>query len=356
MLLARAAGHYVVAKEKHMPNKSRFSQKERPSLLSKALILSPLAAVAAWNIYRKLFIPQALPLPPALPGERRVFQGRAGKLSYYVAGEGEPLLLIHSINAGASSYEVRPIFEYFQQSRRVYALDLPGFGFSERSKRHYSPRLYSDAILDMIDEIQNQGDQIPVDALALSLGAEFLARAAVAQPDVFRSLVLMTPTGFSDRYQRYGPNNSTRFRPILHGLFASPLLGRSFFDLLTTKPSIRYFLNKAFGSYETIDQGLEGYDYLSAHQVGAEHAPFYFISGGLFSTDIGHIYEALDLPVWVPYGVKDAFTSFEAIDTLQDRPLWLFEAFDCGGLIHFEELELFIEKYKRFFVRSILQQ
>lgn len=339
-----------------MPDKSRDDQQERSSPLAKALIATPLAAIAAWNIYRKLFISQALPLPPALPGERRVFQGRAGKLSYYVAGEGEPLLLIHSVNAGASSYEVRPIFEYFQQSRQVFALDLPGFGFSERSKRHYTPQLYSDAIFDMLDEIQRQSDHTSVDAFALSLGAEFLARAAVARPEAFRSLVLMTPTGFSNRYERYGPSNSTRYRPILHALFANPLWARSFFDLLTTKPSIRYFLKKAFGSYETIDQALEAYDYLSSHQLGAEHAPLYFISGGLFSSDIGHIYEALDLPVWVPYGVKDTYTLFEAVDTLQDRPLWRFEAFDCGGLIHFEEPELFIEKYKRFFVRSILQQ
>ncbi|GAB4204505.1 MAG: hypothetical protein OHK0022_29750 [Roseiflexaceae bacterium] len=71
-------------------------------------------------------------------------------LSFYSAGQGSPLLLIHSINA-ASAYEVRPIFEHFQASRRVYALGLPGFGFSERSNRDYTPRLFTDALLDMLD-------------------------------------------------------------------------------------------------------------------------------------------------------------------------------------------------------------
>lgn len=331
-------------------------QQEPPKRLAKALIATSLAAAAAWTLYRKLFISQALPLPPALPGERHVFNGSAGKLSYYVAGEGEPLLLIHSINAGGSSYEVRPIFEHFQHSRRVYALDLPGFGFSERSKRHYSPRLYSDAILDMLDEIQRESNHSSVDALALSLGAEFLARAATARPKAFRSLVLVTPTGFSNSYQRYGPNSSTRFRPWLHGLLANPLWGRSFFDLLTTKPSIRYFLKKAFGSYEAIDQALESYDYLTSHQLGAEHAPFYFISGGLFSTDIGHIYESLDVPVWVPYGIKDEFTSFEAIDSLENRPIWHFEPYNCGGLIHYEEPKRFMSSYESFLQRTILHQ
>src|SRR3954451_1723865 len=39
------------------------------------------------------------PLPPAVSGERRETQGRAGWLSYYVAGTGSPLPLVHSINA-----------------------------------------------------------------------------------------------------------------------------------------------------------------------------------------------------------------------------------------------------------------
>ena len=42
-------------------------------------------------------------LPPALDGERFEFDGLSG----YVAGEGPPLLLVHSVNAAASAAEVR---------------------------------------------------------------------------------------------------------------------------------------------------------------------------------------------------------------------------------------------------------
>ena len=38
-----------------------------------------------------------------------------------------PLLLLHSINASASAYEVKPLFEHYRQQRPVYAPDLPGF-------------------------------------------------------------------------------------------------------------------------------------------------------------------------------------------------------------------------------------
>jgi hypothetical protein len=99
-------------------------------------------------------------LTPALDAPRRTISGRAGRLSYYVAGSGAPLLLIHSINAAGSAYEVKPIFEAMTQDRRVYAVDLPGFGFSDRSDRDYTPRLYTDAVHDMLGVIaEEDGDR-----------------------------------------------------------------------------------------------------------------------------------------------------------------------------------------------------
>ena len=149
-------------------------------------------------------------LPAALNGVRRESFGRAGRLSFYVAGEGAPLLLVHSINAAGSAYEVKPIFDALVGSRRVYAVDLPGFGFSDRSKRDYTPRLYTDAIHDMLDVVaKDEMSTAPIDALAVSLGSEFLARAAVEAPGRFRTLTLVTPTGFQQRL-RQAPRQARR--------------------------------------------------------------------------------------------------------------------------------------------------
>ena len=57
-----------------------------------------------------------------------------------------PLLLLHSINAAASAYEMKPLFEHYSRERPVYALDFPGYGLSDRSARDYTPRLMTDAI------------------------------------------------------------------------------------------------------------------------------------------------------------------------------------------------------------------
>ena len=317
----------------------------------------PLAAALAGIAYSKLFVPHALPLPPALEGERREFGGRAGRLSYYVAGPAAsngaaPLLLIHSLNAAASAYEMRPVFEHYRRSRRVYALDLPGFGFSERSRRAYTPRLYTDAVLSMLDEIARKHELARVDALALSLGSEFLARAATEQASRFATVALVSPTGFRKRDNFYGAPASSRGLPFLTNVYEFPLWGQPLFDLLNSRASQRYFLAKTFGSQEAIDQGLLEYDYLTAHQPGAQHAPYCFISAIPFSADISRIYDTLELPVWLAHGVRGDFTDYTGTQKYVTRPNWQLRVFQTGGMPYFEQPDEFFAAYDAFMERA----
>jgi pimeloyl-ACP methyl ester carboxylesterase len=287
-------------------------------------------------------------LAPAVSGKRREIAARAGRLSYYAAGEGAPLLLVHSINAAASAYEVRPIYERSLARRRVYAPDLPGFGFSDRSPRPYGARLYTDAIHDLLDAIAAECGPQPVDALAVSLGAEFLARAAVERPERVRTLALVTPTGFSRGADRLrGAPGESREIPGLHAFFTFPLWSRGLYDLLVSRASIRFFLEKTFGS-KRIDEGMFEYAYATAHQPGARHAPYAFVSGRLFSRDIRAVYERLAQPVWMPHATRGDFRDFSAADWARRRPNWTVQPFDTGALPHFEQPDAFMAHYEGF--------
>ncbi len=114
---------------------------------------------------------RAPPLPDPLNAERRDLSGRAGRVALWRAGRGAPVLLLHSINAAASAYEVRPAFEAIARSRRAYAPDLPGFGFSERGDRRYDVALYVAAVEDALDAIAEECGDVPVDVFALSLSS-----------------------------------------------------------------------------------------------------------------------------------------------------------------------------------------
>jgi pimeloyl-ACP methyl ester carboxylesterase len=292
--------------------------------------------------------PAETALPPAVAGERRsLASAAAGRLSYYAGGSGPPLLLVHSINAAGSAYEVKPIYDHYARSRTVYAIDLPGFGFSDRSDRKYTPRLMTDAIEEMTREIRRRHGEAPVDALALSLSSEFLARAAAEERDWYRTVAFVSPTGFDGRGPREGPEGSTRATPWLYAVFDFPLWSRGFFRLLTSRPSIRYFLRKTWGSKD-IDEGLFAYDYLTTHQPGARHAPYYFVSGYLFSGDITRIYKALTIPVWMAHGVRGDFTDYSGKRVVESKPNWTIDVFQTGALPHFEVPDAFFAAYDRF--------
>lgn len=287
-------------------------------------------------------------LPPAVPGEWRRIDGRAGRLGFYVAGKGPPLLLIHSINAAGSAYEVRPIFERATARRRVFAVDLPGFGTSDRSDRNYDVALYVAAVHDMVDVIGRESGE-PLDALAISLSSEFLARAAVEAPGRFRKLAFVTPTGFGKAYHLLRkPAGSTREIPGLYRFVRFPLWSQGLYDLLVSRRSIRYFLKRTFGSDE-IDEGLLEYDYLTTHQPGAKNAPLAFVSGRLFSADIREVYDRLELPIWVPHATRGDFRDFSDAGWAQAKPNWTFEPFPTGALPHFEQPEAFMASFERFF-------
>lgn len=286
-------------------------------------------------------------LPPAVDGERFEFDSPAGRLSVYVAGQGAPLLLVHSINAAGSVAEVRTLFEHYAAKRTVFALDLPGFGFSERSDRPYTVRLMTDAVLAMIEPMRQRCGAQPVDVLGLSLGSEFVARAAVEQPTAWRSVALVSPTGFNGRRARRDPPGSTAAMPWLHRALCGPGWGGALFRGLTRPGVIRYFLEKTWGSKQ-IDEALWRYDVISTRQPGAEHAPLYFLSGGLFSTDIHTVYERLTQPVWMCHGTRGDFVDYRGKTLVQGRPNWRIQVFETGALPHFEVPQAFHAAYDAF--------
>lgn len=286
-------------------------------------------------------------LPPALEGERVTIDSNAGRLTVYVAGQGPAMLLVHSVNAAAAAAEVRPLHEHYRAQRTVFSIDLPGYGLSERSDRAYTPRLMTDAIHAAVDLIRQRCGAAPIDALALSLASEFLARAATERPEVFRTLALISPTGFNGTRPRRGPPGSTLGMPWLLSALRGPGWGDAIFRGLTRPGVIRYFLERTWGGKQ-IDEALWRYDILTTRQPGAAYAPLHFLSAGMFSRDIHTVYEALRLPVWVCHGVRGDFTDYRGLSLVAGRSHWRTTVLQTGALPHFEVLGEFTTAYDRF--------
>lgn len=261
------------------------------------------------------------PLTRALDAGATRVETPAGGLFVYedTRGEGAPVVLVHSVNAAASSYEMRPIFEALRGKRPVLAFDLPGFGLSERGPRRYDRALYRDAILAMIERAHTHRG-IPADVVALSLGCEFAATAALSRPERVRSLTLISPTGFGRPRETPQRAAAEGRAGTLERTLETPIVGAPLYSLIASRPSIRYFLSKSFVG--PVDRGLERYAWVSAHQPGARHAPLAFLSGVLFDPRIrADVYERLACPVQVIHD-EDAYTDFSRLPELAARSGW----------------------------------
>jgi pimeloyl-ACP methyl ester carboxylesterase len=288
------------------------------------------------------------PLPDPLSAERLDLDGRAGRIALWRAGRGAPVLLVHSINAAASAFEIRPAFEAIVPSRRAFAPDLPGFGASDRSDRRYDVALYVAAIDDALDAIAEECGDVPVDVLALSLSAEFAARAATRRPGRVRTLTLVTPTGLDRRSASLrAPAGTDREVPGVHRVLSQRLWSQALFDGLTSRASVRYFLQRTWGA-KSIDEGLFEYSWTTARQPGARFAPLAFLSGRLFSKDVRDVYERLAMPVWVPHGTRGDFKDFSGADWTAARANWRLQPFESGALPHFEHPEAFGASFRAF--------
>jgi pimeloyl-ACP methyl ester carboxylesterase len=283
----------------------------------------------------------------ALNGKLCSIPSESGRLHAYVKGHGKPLILVHTVNAAASAAEVRPLFDWMSQHRTVYAIDLPGYGASERSDRRYTPRLMTDAILDLATHIRTQHRDEPIDAMAASLSCEFLARAAAEQPATFNSLSLVSPTGMTGFKLRQASDGSTYGQNWLLSTLKGPGWGRILFKGLTRPGVIRYFLNKTWGS-SAIDETMLEYAVWTTRQPGAEHAPLCFLSAQMFSADVTNVYDRLHLPVWMSHGVRGDFVDYRGKERYIGRDNWRFTVFDSGALPYFEHPQVFGETMLEF--------
>src|SRR5690242_470108 len=110
-----------------------------------ALGSAALGALAALN--------SALATPPPAPptfGVPERFRWTRGDVHYTVSGTGPSVVLVHGVGLASSSFEMRYIVEPLARRFRVYALDLLGFGHSDRPRLSYTPDLYVALLEDFV--------------------------------------------------------------------------------------------------------------------------------------------------------------------------------------------------------------
>ncbi len=107
-----------------------------------------------------------------------------GQILYRIGGEGEPLVLLHQ--QPRSSDEFRELIPIFAQNRQVIAMDLMGFGDSDKPPRMYSIADYAKTVIALLDKLDIKKASI----LGNHTGAFVAGEVAAAYPDYVDKLLL----------------------------------------------------------------------------------------------------------------------------------------------------------------------
>ncbi|KAM7250796.1 hypothetical protein ACFE04_022679 [Oxalis oulophora] len=114
---------------------------------------------------------------------------RGHKIHYVVQGEGFPILLIHGF--GASAFHWRYNIPELAKKYKVYAIDLIGFGWSEKALIDYDAMVWKDQVVDFLKEIVIE----PAVLVGNSLGGFTALISAVGLCDQVAGVVLLNNAG-----------------------------------------------------------------------------------------------------------------------------------------------------------------
>jgi pimeloyl-ACP methyl ester carboxylesterase len=252
------------------------------------LIVAGTAALGAAAIYSER-IRRRGHRPPA--DRDRAFLWRGHRIAYTTRSSARtlaptPVVLVHSMHPGASSYEWRESLTAVAQRGSVFALDLLGFGASDRPALRYSPALYVSLLIDFLAEVV----AAPAVIVAPGLAAAYAIAAADAAPERVAALVLVEPTGLVRRHRNPGR---------LGDLLRLPLL--AIWAVLTARARVRRALHRAFAEPARITNDMIDRYHASATRPGSAHAGAALLARQL-DRDIHAEWNRLTLPALICWG------------------------------------------------------
>ncbi len=150
-----------------------------------------------------------------------------------------PIVLIHGVYGGASHRTYRQLFPLLDQANeRVYILDLPGAGDSDKPKRPYKLEDLDLFVEKFLDTVVKERATLVAESI---LSASAL-RVAALRPDLVRRLVLLNPSGLNS----LNAPPSDREQALYDRLYNDEVALDQFYQNLLVDNSLRFFLKFGF--------------------------------------------------------------------------------------------------------------
>lgn len=249
-------------------------------------------------------------------------------------------MLIHGF--GASIGHWRHNVSVLSQHHTVYALDLLGFGASEKAIAPYNLNLWIEQVHDFWQTFVRE----PVVLIGNSIGSSVCLAVAKAYPEMVKGVVMLNLPDSSvlDQPEWFG-SAAKILRPIAavgKSIFTFPLIFNPFFRVLRSSRLIRLWAKQAYASSEGITDELVEILSTPARDRGAVKALRSMVkTSKVTDYRARSILPTLAIPMLLFWGKQDKFVplSLAAFCVKLNQKLELVEIENAGHCPHDERPE-----------------
>ncbi|NJR48329.1 MAG: alpha/beta fold hydrolase [Leptolyngbyaceae cyanobacterium CSU_1_3] len=241
-------------------------------------------------------------------------------IAYQTQGTaGAAVVLVHGF--GASFYHWRKNIPDLAQNCRVYALDLLGFGRSQKpipgEPVDYTFETWGQQIADFCREVVGE----PAFLVGNSVGCIAAMQAAVETPGMARGVVLINCSLrlLHDRKRIGQPWFKRVGTPVLQKVLKNQWVGNFFFKQLAQPKTVRQILLKAYGRSEAVTDELIDLLMGAAQDQGAA-AVFVAFTGYSQGPLPEDLLPNLPCPALILWGEKDPWEPIELGRAFADYP------------------------------------
>ena len=234
------------------------------------------------------------------------------KIQYTVMGSGQPLVLLHGFGASIGHWRQNiPVLA--SGGYRVFALDLLGFGASDKPPLDYSLELWEELIVDFCASHVRQ----PAVFVGNSIGALLSLMLVANFPEVAAGAVLINCAGgLNHRPQEL----NLPLRLVMAGftkLVSSKVFGRFIFDRIRQKHRIRRTLEQVYFNRDAIADELVEMLYEPSCDTGAQQVFASILTAPPGPTPT-ELLPKVKHPLLVLWGEKDPWTPIKGAKIYQE--------------------------------------
>lgn len=223
---------------------------------------------------------------------RKTFVYDGVNISYIDRGSGTPMLLLHGF--GASSYSWRHIINRFAKEYRVLAVDLKGFGLSDKpNDSNYSVKDQSNIISKFIEE--NHLRDVILIGNSFGGAVALLTSVELRESSNIKSLILLDSAGYEQDL------------PFFIQILRIPFLNRLSLSLVPDKINAKMILDKAFWDDSKVTEEMVSV-YANYIGLSGSHHALIMTAKNIVPNDIASImqkYKNINVPVLIIWGERD---------------------------------------------------